>query len=1350
MKTYAALPMMFEANNGQTDSRVKFLAHAPGYTLFLTDNEAVLSLPTESAASASGHTGQHSKNSASRHLEELGTPKLARVVRLRFAGAGTPAAITGREQLRAKTNYIIGSDPKQWHTNVSNYSAVEYRGIYSGVDAVFHGNQQHLEYDFIVAPDANPNAIALEVEGGANKLHIGPAGEVIITLVHDQHGETRTTAESRANITLLKPVVYQETAGKRHDIQGEFTLLAGNKIGFAVGPYDHSQPLVIDPTLVYSSVLSAGGTVENIGVAIAVDLFGSAYVTGQTGIPGFPTTSGAFETTTKNPLAAFVTKFSPDGSELRYSTYVGGSNDDASQSIAVDSSGNAYITGSTSSSDFPTTAGSSEPNRPTYIFNGGPTPYTGAVPFVTKLSSDGSTLVYSTYVAGGTRFQTCCDIGRGIAVDAAGEAYIMGVTYASNFPVTTGAFQTTYNASLGDDFVSKLSADGSALVFSTYLGGSGQQNNAEVSGLGGRGSGGIAVDSSGNAYVTDITYSSNFPTTTGAFQTSPKGSKGTVFVTKFAPAGTVVYSTLLGGSQSQSPGAIAVDSTDSAFVMGTTTSSDFPVTSGTAQGTCAGGSPLYACEDVFVTKLDPSGASLVYSTFLGGSSEDFGTGIAVDPQDSAIVVGLTASSNFPTTPDALYNYFCATSGCFSDFITKLSPNGSAFVSSSIFPPTASDSCCLAAVAVDLAGNAYMTGANAGVSGAFPITPGAFQTSNPNSEFSAFLSEIAFVAPPFASFSPSPPQLNFGNVSENTTAALPLTVTNTGAQPLALDLVILGVQNPGGFSYTQVVCGGVTEPLPLPVPLIVNAGADNACTFTVQFDPATAGPASSELTFLDSAPPGESNLTSTSINGGPYAQIVPLSGTGLAPAPPTANLAFSETAPSTVSLGSTISYTLTVTNNGPATATNVVVTDTLPSGVIFGSGTCSSAANQTTTAVGGTQASGLNTATCQFLSITDVSGANIATMTFTATFSSNPTNASTLTSTATVTEDQTDTLTATATATTTVSTSGGGGSGPAGCTGCSTTGPYVAPNAGSIPAPSSGTNSVSVSSDGTVTVLSGGKMLGNPLSIGADIAGLSPDGATLAAHVPGGGVYVYNLMSSPPLQSIGPTPLIGNSTGAPYRIEFSPSGQYLAYTTAATPVAGQSPSATLIIYNVRTHKMVYENSNFSFYSPGSTSGIEDPTCSCQLAVDAYGNIGAWGFSPDNPETTFVYAYLTDPNDVQWNLVHLEQPPTSGTVGSATSVPLTSITSAFWQFSPCGDVIAIVTQPSSSFEEIQFIRTADGTLISDQSSIPFGNITLASSSTQQVATDVTSGPTTQTYTVDDSANNRVLSASLHEFC
>src|SRR5277367_389398 len=825
MKTFAALPMMFEANNGQTDSRVKFLSHAPGYTLFLTDKEAVLSLPAGSTAPASSH--RHPEGHGFGRLEARGAPKPARVVRLKFVDGSTPA-IVGRDQLPGKTNYLIGNDPKQWHTNVPNYSAVEYRGIYSGVDAVFHGDNQRLEFDFDIAPGVDPRAIALELNG-ARRIRLNRAGDIVFGM-----GGPR-------DVVLGKPRIYQDSPEGRREIAGNYVLSSGNRIAFQLGRYDHGRTLTIDPVVDYSSYLGGGSSQESYANAIAVDIYGFAYVAGTAGagtVP-FPTTPGS---STPGPVPTtanfpFISKLKVDGSGLVYSTYFGGDyegfSSDQILAIAADSSGSAYFGGISGSYDnTPTTPGAFMPVRPP-----GPraTIPQVPVPFVAKLASDGFTLVYSTFLDGTA--QDASDDVLGIAVDSSGSAYVTGTTTAQDFPTTPGAFQTVFKASIdiGTAFVTKLSADGSSLVYSTYLGGStGEDENSTF------GNGAIAVDASGSAYVTGVTLSSDFPTTAGAHSTTCNSPCDDAFVTKLNPTGTgLVYSTLLGGTGNKySAGfGIAVDSSGSAFVGGETTFTNFPVTSNVVQSTAGPG---------FITKLTADGTGLVYSSYFNGYVD----AVAVGADDSAVIFGLgNTSLAFQSTSGAFYLPPCGTgptiSTCFYDFISKLTADGSGLIFSTPFGANAE--CCSAFGALDLAGNAYIAGSTSSLS--FPTTVGSFEPSLPSNYtgFTPFVAEISFVAPPFATFSPT--ELDFGDVNENTAVTLPLTVTNTGAQPLTLDLVALGIQNPPVYSYTQVVCGGVMEPLPLPIPLIVNAGAENACTFTVQFDPTAAGLFLKGLPFL---------------------------------------------------------------------------------------------------------------------------------------------------------------------------------------------------------------------------------------------------------------------------------------------------------------------------------------------------------------------------------------------------------------------------------------------------------------------------------------------------------------------
>ena len=348
-----------------------------------------------------------------------------------------------------------------------------------------------------------------------------------------------------------------------------------------------------------------------------MDDTGSVYVTGGTFSTDFPTTVGAAQTTySGGEPDAFVTKLNATGSGLVYSTYLGGSDRDSGFRVAVDGGGNAYVTGITFSTDFPTTAGAAQDAG-------------GDDAFVTKLNATGSGLVYSTYLGGSGG-----EIGVGIAVDGAGSAYVTGYTLSTDFPTTAGAAQTTHAGEF-DAFVTKLNATGSGLVYSTYLGG----NNTDQSS-------GIAVDGAGSAYVTGGTLSTNFPTTAGAAQTTYAGGVD-AFVTKLHPTGSgLVYSTYLGGNDGDSGARIALDGAGSAHVTGSTTSTNFPTTAGAAQTTYAGGI------DAFVTKLHPTGSGLVHSTYLGGSDVDLGVGIAVDGAGSGYVTGFTVSTNFPTTAGA--------------------------------------------------------------------------------------------------------------------------------------------------------------------------------------------------------------------------------------------------------------------------------------------------------------------------------------------------------------------------------------------------------------------------------------------------------------------------------------------------------------------------------------------------------------------------------------------------------------------------------------------------------------------------------------------------------------------------
>jgi hypothetical protein len=637
----ANLPLSFEANHGQAEPGVKYLARGPGYTLHLTATEVTLAA--------------HSRS---------------RVLRMKFAGGNRHARIEPLDPLPGISNYFIGNDPSKWRTNVQNYAKVALRGVYPGIDLIFYGNQQQLEYDVVVAPRADPNHIRLKF-AGANRLRREASGDVIVSA-------------GGMKIRQRKPVVYQMVDGQRRELDGGYIVHAHNEVAFEVARYDAAKPIVIDPVLVYSTYL---GGPNDVGLGIAVDSLGNAYVTGMAIVGLIPVYA----------LSSFVTKIDPQG-RLVYSTYLSGTATVArATGIAVDPDGNAYVTGSTIGG-FPIVA-ALQPN-----FGGG----TDA--FVTKLNPQGNALLYSTYLGGSGQ-----DGGNGIAVDANRNVLITGVT-SGGFPLVN-ALQPNYGGDTADGFVAKINAQGSALVYSSYLGGSGQDVGN-----------GIAVDASGNALVTGFT-GGGIPLA-NALQSSYGGGSSDAFVAKLNPQGTaLIYSTYLGGTGTDNGRGIAVDSIGNAYVIGST-DGGFPLANA-FQPTFGGES------DFFVTKINPQGTAFVYSTYLGGSGFDVGQGIAVDSLGNAYVTGLVSGPNALVASTAL--------------VAKISAQGTGLVYATYLGgsgPNAGE-----AIAVDSNGNAYITGYTGSQN--FPILS-ALQGSYGGGSEDAFVSVISSagstgMAPIFGSF-----------------------------------------------------------------------------------------------------------------------------------------------------------------------------------------------------------------------------------------------------------------------------------------------------------------------------------------------------------------------------------------------------------------------------------------------------------------------------------------------------------------------------------------------------------------------------------------------------------------------
>jgi hypothetical protein len=675
---YAKLPLSFVPNMGQMDVRVHYSAQSGARSFYFATQEAVFSFTSKT--------------------KEL-------VLRLAFLGGNPQTAITGRMPESGRVHYLIGNDPTKWHTDLPTYRELVYRDLWPGIDLLFRGENGQLTYEFLVRPGARVRDIRLAYRGAEN-LSLDPEGNLQI---HTALG----------SISDTRPVTYQVIDGRRVPVPSRFVLRGQGRskatYGFVVGNYDQRDVLVIDPGLVYSTYLGGTGDDEGHAIAvdscgeafvagdtystdfpttagvfdksykgsedvfvtklnasgsalvystylggtadepywsasIAVDSDGDAYVAGTTYSPDFPVSPGAYQTTLKGASDAFVTKFNHDGSGLVYSTYLGGTSFDAAyygDAIAVDSKGQAYLTGFTESADFPVTSGVYQPSLK------GP-----ENAFVTKLNSTGTGLVYSTYLGGSSY-----DDATGIAIDAGGKAYVTGYTYSTDFPTTPGAYQSSLKG-LANAFVTKLDSTGSNLVYSTYLGGS----NFDAAGS-------IDVGWDNKAYVTGDTNSTDFPTTPGAFQTTYGGGADDVFVTKLNETGSALdYSTYLGGALDDYANNIVIDTNGQAYVVGFTDSLNFPVTPDAFQATFQGNGPPFLYGDAFVTKLSSKGSALIYSTYLGGTAQDIGLGIAVDRARKVYATGATNSANFPTTSaafDPTYNgagppYFYGDA-----FVTKL-------------------------------------------------------------------------------------------------------------------------------------------------------------------------------------------------------------------------------------------------------------------------------------------------------------------------------------------------------------------------------------------------------------------------------------------------------------------------------------------------------------------------------------------------------------------------------------------------------------------------------------------------------------------------------------------------------
>jgi hypothetical protein len=652
--------MAFEANMGQAPDAVKFRSRGQGYNLLLTDEGATLSLKKRTREAGPRRGAVKSRTESTSALK------------LRLLGARAAGGVQGVDQLPGHNNYFIGRDPSRWRTNVANYSKVKYQSVYPGVDLVYYGNQRQLEFDFVVAPHADPKAIGIAFDGALG-VRVEPAtGDLVV----DSGG---------GDIRLHKPVIYQRAAAQparffeapNRLVDGRFKINGRDQVALEIGPYDPSQTLVIDPTLIYSTYLGGSvptGTMPNTNDesagGIAVDSSGNAYLTGDTDCYDFPVAGNPFQpahAVLNGDSDAFVTKFSADGSTLIYSTFLGGGNEDYGNAIAVDSAGNAYVAGTTNSVDFPTL------NPVQATFAGGPQDG-----FVTKLNPDGSQLIYSTYLGGSGD-----DSAYTVALEAKDHLYIGGYTGSTDFPVLN-ALQLN-NAGGIDCFVTKLSAAG-AMVYSTYLGGTSDEYMGD-----------LAINPKGGIIVVGETHSADFPVVNPLQPTNAGGYD--VFVAKLNAAGSkLTYSTYFGGTSDDFAIFVAADKYGRIYMTGTTSSTDFPVKNPIQP--VNGGGP----NDSFVAKLNAAGSAVIFSTYLGGSGDDNPLGLAVDSSDRVWVGGYTNSTNFPVTGDAIQKTLA---GGYDGYITQLNAAGTKLRFSTFFGGSSDD--YVGWLALDSNGGVYITG-----------------------------------------------------------------------------------------------------------------------------------------------------------------------------------------------------------------------------------------------------------------------------------------------------------------------------------------------------------------------------------------------------------------------------------------------------------------------------------------------------------------------------------------------------------------------------------------------------------------------------------------------------------------
>jgi hypothetical protein len=822
------LPLSFERRDWESAGGTRYVSSGPGYALSITREGATLTrrfhLADEAASVLNPEAG----------LAGRGTTAVSNVKFL-WLGANPSSAPTGEEHQRGYSNYFPSSDRSTWRKHVGHYGSVRLPNLYRDVDLRFHGDHKDLEFDYIVKPGADPSAIRIGISA-PTIVTVTPEGQLQVM----QNGDT---------IRLERPVAYQTVHGKRHEVDVKYALAASesHEAHFMLGAYDRSAELVIDPVLAFSSHFGATSNL-NLLSDVALDAAGNIYVTGSSCDVDYPVTPGSYQPTGGSITAELcntgvLTELDPNANSLIFSTYFGSQNNVTSGIKLLPMADGELIVGTTTALDFPTTANAYQ--RTAAGGNCDYGPFLHGKPcsagFVTKFSPDGSSLVFSTYLGG-----TLSTLVASVAQDTSGNLFLVGATNSPTFPVTAGSVGPTYGGGMCqsgeypcyDGFVAKMTGDGSSLLAAAYLGGNDDDFVSDV-----------ALDTTGNVYVSGTAYSTNYPTTANAFQKthSATADQGDAFVAKITPdLKTLGYSTYLGGATYDIGLGIAVDSTGSAYTWGTTASSDFPVTSGAFQGTYAGpaGATLCdtaidsnlllqpSCGDVFVAKLNPSGSALTYSTYIGGSDADIAFRGVLDPSNNLWLLAQTASTDFPFTSDA---YYASTSQ--NIVLMQLSADGSKLNYATPLAQGNSGQSLALGLKLDAAGNIYA----AGQATTFLTTPGQFTSGSGPAVFVAKYSlgtnhPTVSLSSNEIDFPTGPPTL-LGSSS----APKSVTLTNTGTAPLNLSISLPATDFGGPAPFSEYDnCGGT---------LAVGAN----CTINAVFQPTPTSGTGGQIVIVDNAP-----------------------------------------------------------------------------------------------------------------------------------------------------------------------------------------------------------------------------------------------------------------------------------------------------------------------------------------------------------------------------------------------------------------------------------------------------------------------------------------------------------------